>query len=174
VKISPFAAAAAYAVSFVRIALLGGLLLPATVPGSETADCLSVSNAWARATPSGSSVGGAYFTIVNRGKQADTLLAVSSPAAAMVGLHRTTVENGMSRMRSAGQIVIAPGQTVKAEPGGLHVMLMGLKYPLVAGKQVQLVLTFQQAGAITVQVDVQPIGSAAPEGHADPRSQANT
>ena len=59
-------------------------------------------------------------------------------------------------MRPAGQIVIAPGQTVTAEPGGLHVMLTGLKKPLVAGTRVPLVLTFRHAGAITVQVDVHP------------------
>jgi copper(I)-binding protein len=167
VKISPFAAAAAHAVVFVRTTLIGILLFPAAVTGSEAADRLSVSNAWARATPPGSTVGGAYFTIVNHCKQPDTLVAVSSPVADRVELHRTTVENGMSRMRPAGQIVITAGQTMKAGPGGLHVMLLGLKNPLVAGKQVPLVLTFQQAGAITVQVDVQPIGSAAPEGRAD-------
>jgi copper(I)-binding protein len=147
--------------------LIGILLIPAPVTGFETANSLSVSNAWARATPPGSTVGGSFFTIVNRGQQPDTLVAVSSPVAARVELHRTTVENGMSRMRPAGQIVITAGQTVKAGPGGLHVMLLGLKNPLVAGTQVPLVLTFQQAGAITVQVDVQPIGSAAPEGRAD-------
>ncbi len=167
-KISSFAAAAAYAASIFRIALTGVLLIPAAVAGAETAGCLSVSKAWARATPAGIAVGGAYFTIVNRGKQADTLVSLRSPVAAMVELHRTTVENGLSRMRPAGQIVIAPGETVKAEPGGLHVMLMGLKSPLVSGARVPLVLTFQQAGAITVQVQVQAIAAAAHEGRADP------
>lgn len=163
-KISSFAAVAAYAVSFVRIALIGVLFIPAAVTGSETSGRLTVNNAWARATPPGSSVGGAYFTIVNRGQQADTLVSVSSPVAATVEMHRTTIESGLSRMRPAGQIVIAPGQTVKAEPGGLHVMLMGLKSPLVAGTQVPLVLKFQQAGAVTVRVAIQSISSAAHEG----------
>jgi hypothetical protein len=59
-----------------------------------------------------------------------------------------------------------PGQAVKAEPAGLNAMLMGLRNPLVTGKRVPLVLTFQQAGAITAQVDLQSIASAAPKWHA--------
>jgi hypothetical protein len=105
------------------------------------------------------------LTIVNRGTQADTLISLTSPVAAMVELHRTTVENGISRMRPAGQIVIAPGQTVKVQTGALHVMLMELKKPLVAGTKVPLVLQFRQAGAITVQMDVQPVTFAPQEEH---------
>jgi periplasmic copper chaperone A len=125
---------------------------------------LSVSHAWARATPPGVAVGGAYFTIVNGSKQSDTLVSLSTPAAAKAELHRTSVENGVSRMRPAGQIVIAPGRTVKAEPGGLHVMLTGLMNPLTPGMRVPLVLTFRQAGAIPVLVEIQSISSAAHEG----------
>jgi copper(I)-binding protein len=127
---------------------------------------LSVSNAWGRATPAGVAVGAAYFTVVNHGKQSDTLVAVTSPVAATAELHRTSVEGSLARMRPAGQVVITPGQTVKAEPGGLHLMLTGLRKPLVAGSQVPLVLHFRQAGAITVQMDVQPATSAAPDAYA--------
>jgi periplasmic copper chaperone A len=126
---------------------------------------VSVTNAWARATPPGVATGAAYFTIVNRAKHSDTLVSLTTPAAAMAELHQTTVENGLSRMHAAGQIAIAPGQAVKADPGGLHVMLMGLKSPLVAGTKVPLVLTFRHAGAVTVQMDVQPATYVAREAH---------
>jgi len=127
---------------------------------------LIVTNAWARATPAGVDVGGAYFTIINRGRQSDTLLSLASPAASIVQLHRSTMEDGFARMRPAGTVVIAPGQTVAAGPGGLHVMLMELKKPLVSGTRVPLVLTFRQAGAITVQMDVQPATSISHAGNA--------
>jgi copper(I)-binding protein len=117
---------------------------------------LAVTHPWTRPTVGGMSMGVAYFDIENRGRSADTLLAVSSPVADSAELHRSIIEDGMARMRPAGEIVIAPGATVKAEPEGLHVMLHGLKQPLVAGSQVPLTLTFSSAGEITVQLDVRP------------------
>lgn len=133
--------------------------------GSPATGTLTVTGAWARATPPGLTVGGAYFTLVNHGTQPDTLVSISTPVAATAALHRTALENGLSTMRAAGQLTIAPGATLKAEPGGLHVMLMGLKSPLVAGSRVPLTLTFRLAGAITVQVDVQPLNSGSPTGN---------
>ena len=62
----------------------------------------------------------------------------------------------MARMRPAGALVVAPGTTVTAEPGGLHLMLVDLKSPLVAGTSIPLVLEFKSAGAITVQLQVEP------------------
>jgi copper(I)-binding protein len=127
---------------------------------------MSVSQAWIRATPAGVAVGAAYFTVVNHGKQSDTLVAVTSPVATRAELHRTTMESGLARMRPAGQIVLTPGQTVKAEPGSLHLMLTGLGKPLVAGTSVPLVLHFRQAGAITVQMQVLPATFAAHDAYA--------
>lgn len=173
----PFLSAAACTADCARIVLCSVLLATSgTASATTEADTIAgmvkvatpgtliVAHAWARATPPGMTVGGAYFTIVNGSKQPDTLVSLSSPAAAKVEMHRTSVEKGLSRMRPAGQIEIAPGQTVKAEPGGFHVMFLGLKSPLSAGMQVPLVLTFQQAGAITVQVEIQSITSAAHAG----------
>ena len=48
------------------------------------------------------------------------------------------------------------------EPGGIHLMLMGLTAPLKKGESVPLTLTFAKAGAATVQLEVAPIGAAAP------------
>jgi copper(I)-binding protein len=136
---------------------------PAPAPGPGPG--IIVTGAWARAAPQGVAVGAAYFVITNQGRQADTLVSISSPAAATVELHRTTVENGVSRMRPAGQPAIAPGETLKAEPGQLHVMLKGLSHPLVAGTRVPLVLTFRRAGPITVQMDVNPAASISHENY---------
>jgi copper(I)-binding protein len=155
---------AAAGVRIVFVSLLLGI--SGAARSAANASCLTVGNVWGRATPAGVDVGGAYFTIVNRGNQTDTLLSLASPIAATVELHRTTAANGFSRMRPAGQVVIAPGQTVTVEPGALHVMLIGLKTPLVAGTRVPLVLTFRQAGVITVQMDVRPTTSTSHQGHA--------
>lgn len=124
---------------------------------------LKIQHPWSRATPPGMSMGVGYFVIRNEGKRADQLIGASSPRARAVELHRTIEEGGVSRMRPAKVIDIAPGKTVKAEPGGLHLMLIGLKAPLVEGELVPVTLEFKSAGKIEVALKVQSIASTQPE-----------
>jgi periplasmic copper chaperone A len=121
---------------------------------------LVIGHPWSRPTASGVPTGVAYLSITNNGSQQDTLIAASTPAAARVEFHRSTLEAGMARMRPAGAVVVAPNTTITAEPGGLHLMLVDLKSPLVAGTSVPLVLQFESAGSITVQLQVEPQGPA--------------
>lgn len=123
---------------------------------------LWTSPAWARATPPGVSVAAVYVNVTNAGPSADTLLSASSPVAARVELHQSTVEDGMSRMRPVDGLELPPGKVLKIEPGGLHLMLTGLAQPLVAGTPLLLTLQFRKAGAITLQVDVIPLTAPGP------------
>ena len=133
------------------LALLIGACAPQ--PGSPA---IEIRNAWSRPTAEGMPVGVAYFEIVNRGQSPDTLIGAGSPACGRVEFHHTQLEGGMARMRPAGDIVIAPGETVKAGPDGLHLMLMDLKQPLLAGTEIAHTLRFAHAGDITVRVRVDP------------------
>ena len=126
---------------------------------------LVIEHPWSRPTAEGMPMGVAYLAIVNRGKTPEVLRSASTPAAESVEFHRTLIEDGMARMRPAGDIVIAPGATVKAEPEGLHLMLVGLKQPLIAGSMMPLTLTFKHAGAVTVQVKVEPVVAQAEDSH---------
>lgn len=127
---------------------------------------LHVTSAWARATVASTPVAAVYFTLINRGQQADTLLGASSAVAASATLHRSVQSNGMAKMHAAGEIGIAAGQMLKVEPNGLHLMLDGLRQPLAAGTRIPVVLEFRRAGKVTVQVDVVPLGAVAPGGNA--------
>jgi copper(I)-binding protein len=120
---------------------------------------LVIGHPWSRPTASGMPIGVAYLSITNNGPQQDTLISASTPAAARVEIHRSSFEAGMARMRPAGDVVLAPNSTVTAEPGGLHLMLVDLKSPLVAGTSIPLVLQFKSAGSITVQLQVEAPGS---------------
>jgi copper(I)-binding protein len=116
---------------------------------------LVITHPWSPPTAAGRPVGVAYLSITNNGTAPDTLTGVGSTLAASVQMHQTSVSEGMARMRPLTELTIAPGQTVKIEPGGIHLMLMGLKGPLVAGTTLPLTLQFRNAGAITVQVNVE-------------------
>ena len=100
-------------------------------------------------------MGAAYFSITNHGKTPDTLMSASTPAAARVEFHQTSIAGGMARMRPLIEIVIEPGETLKIEPGAIHLMLVELKAPLTEGGSVPLTLQFRAAGALTVQLRIE-------------------
>ena len=116
---------------------------------------LVINHPWARPTVSGMPTGAAYLSITNHGAREDTLISAQTPAALRVEFHRSSFESGMAKMRPASSLVIEPGDTLTAAPGGLHLMLVDLKAPLVAGTSVPLVLTFKDAGAVTVQLKIE-------------------
>lgn len=116
---------------------------------------LTIDHAWARSTAATSQNGAIYLTIHNSGKTADRLLSVQMSNAAMTQIHRSSVENGVMQMREVeGGVAIGAGKTVKFAPGGLHVMLMGLKQPLKPGECLTLKMHFEKAGDSQIKVDV--------------------
>ena len=74
-------------------------------------------------------------------------------------IHETKLEAGQSKMRPHEQLVVAPGATVKLEPGGLHVMLHDLKQPLTVGAQVPLVIELSGGGTVRVTATVRPVSA---------------
>src|SRR5678815_2488028 len=70
---------------------------------------LVIGHPWSRPPPPGMPMGVAYLSITNAGKSADALVAASSPAAARVEFHQTTLSDGVARMRPLTEIAIAPG-----------------------------------------------------------------
>ena len=118
-------------------------------------DAPVVTDAWARATPPGTTVGAAYMTIQG-GKQADRLVEARSDRAAMVHLHSVEEKDGVSKMRAIDAVEIPAGQRVTLAPKSTHVMLMGLDGPLVAGQTFVVTLRFAKAGEQPVTVTVKP------------------
>lgn len=122
--------------------------------GSALAGELSVTNAWSRSTPPGVTIGVAYFTLKNDTGKSDRLLKISSPIASKVQVHRTEILDGLARMREVAVLHVDAGQTLEFAPNGMHVMLMGLKKPLVEGQKFELELQFEVAGPRKVKVTV--------------------
>jgi iron complex outermembrane receptor protein len=139
-----------------RLLLASALLCAATASAHDyTAGKIFIAHPWARPTAPGMPMGVAYFTLENRGATEDALIAASTPAAARVEFHQTTLAEGIARMRPLAQVVLPPGKTVRVEPGGVHAMLVELKHPLEAGRQVPLVLEFREAGRVEVKLNIE-------------------
>jgi copper(I)-binding protein len=124
---------------------------------------LAVSDAYARATIAAAKTGAIYLRIVNSG-EADRLRAAATPAAERAELHLHKNENGVMSMAPVGCLGIPADGTVTFAPGSLHVMLFGLKSPLVEGSEIALTLTFDKAGEVNVKVPVRGIAAGAGAG----------
>ncbi len=125
---------------------------------------LAVANPWSLPAAAGMT-GAGYMAITNSGRAADTLTAVETPVAARVAMHKMSMTGGVMRMDPAGRIAIPAGATTRFAPGGLHLMLLGLKRPLRAGESFPATLVFAQAGRVKVAFDVTAAPPAAPGGH---------
>jgi len=96
----------------------------------------------------------AYMVLRNGTREADRLLRVESDIAQAVELHQTQVENEVMTMRPVEAIEIPAGGEAVLKPGGLHVMLIGLKQPLAVGQKVSLRLVFENAAPQVVEAEV--------------------
>ena len=127
-------------------------------PSFTAPPALSAQDAWIRATP-GVDVAAAYLTLHNGGTQPVVVSGVSSPAAGAAMIHETTLVNGQATMRAHEPLRIAPGETVRFAPGGLHIMLM-LKRPLAPGDEVPLVLQLEGGASLEVTARVRALGDS--------------
>lgn len=101
--------------------------------------------------------GAAYMVIRNAGAEGDRLVAGETNVAEVVEFHEVAEEEGVMAMRPLAEGVEVPaGGEVALEPGGYHVMLVGLTEDLTNGLTFDLTLEFQTAGEVTVPVSVRP------------------
>ena len=132
--------------------LLTAFLLLAPVLGFA-APPLTITAAWARATPPGVTTGAAYLTVTNDGA-ADHLLGASSPAARQVLLHAEVEEHGMQHMRPLESVEVPAHGKVELAPGHTHLMLVDITAPLKPDATIKVTLRFEKAGYLTVDVPV--------------------
>ncbi|BCM25838.1 copper chaperone PCu(A)C [Methyloradius palustris] len=127
---------------------------------------INVHQAWARATAPGQDVGAAYLMIVS--KKDITLVNITTDAAEHTQIHSMTMDNGVMKMRELESLAIPAGKMVNLAPGGMHLMLMGLKKPLKVGGQLALTLQFKdnagKLSSVNIQAPIQA-GVTEPDHH---------
>ena len=153
--------------ALLSLAMLGGAMAgPGQSPvlaADVTVGGLTISGAFARATLPNAPVGGGFLTIVNSGSEADRLIAAATPVAGEVQLHEMKMDGDVMKMAQLPDgIEIPAGATVTLAPGGLHLMFMQLKEPLVEGTRVPVTLTFEKAGTVEVEVEIGGIAAKEP------------
>jgi hypothetical protein len=124
-----------------------------------------VEDPWVRpATLLSEEVGGAtntaaYFLLRNTGARPDRLVGGETDVAASLEIHESRVEDDVMRMRRVDELEVPPDGEVVLQPGGFHVMLLGLRRPLAEGDTILFSLDFQHAGRLDLRIPVRVAGS---------------
>ena len=137
---------------------------PGAAPSPPAAPVLRLAGAWARTGTAGNNTA-VYLTIHNDTAQADVLSGATCDAAETVEVHRSFADGAMMRMAPAGDVEVPANDTVKLEPGGLHVMLIGLRRDLTEGAWLPVTLRFTAAGEVPLVAEVRaaPPPATAPQ-----------
>ncbi|MBL4906143.1 MAG: copper chaperone PCu(A)C [Sneathiella sp.] len=153
-------------IKIARIAAVAGFftislnISTSIVASSEEHASIIVKEAWARARTGKAKVGGAYMIVHNRGREDDRLISVRSNIAERTEIHTTNMTDGVMKMlRLKEGVDVKAGGTIMLEPGSYHVMLLGLKEPVIEGKKFPVTLVFKKAGEIEVMVFVKKAGA---------------
>jgi hypothetical protein len=130
---------------------LAALAAAATVPAE---DVLQVRNARAFSTVPGQRVAAAYMTIESPAPA--RIVSIKSDSAESVQIHVMSMQEGIMRMRRLNHVDLSAGRKVELAPGGVHLMLVGLKHPLRIGGTVDISLTVTRTagGEHTVRLSV--------------------
>lgn len=148
----------------VAAALILLVLSGDTLAHGYSAGPIRVEHPWAAATPRGAAVGAAYMRLVNTGRAPVRLVGATTPAAQRVEIHTMSMDGGVMRMRPmVGGLVVPAGGQVRLAPGGLHLMLINLRGPLLAEDLVPLTLHFD--GGLNVNLELSVEEHAGSHGH---------
>ena len=124
-----------------------------------TASVIQIEDPWVRAVPPNANNSAIFLDLRNESEQLRKLVEVHSEVAERVELHTTKDEDGMLRKQRLEEVPIPALETQSFHPGGIHIMLIGLRSPLEVGGVIELELVYadQSKETISVPVDERPL-----------------
>lgn len=141
------------------VILLTSLLIStmASAMSKEEALQIQVSHPYAREVPPGAMASASFMGLKNTSDHDIYLIQADSNVAKKVELHTHIHDNGVMRMRQVPDIKIPAHGMTMLQPGGFHIMLIGLKQKLVKGQQIQVKLTFKDGSHKTVSMPIKKL-----------------
>ena len=133
------------------------LILGVLISACGAKNGIEVDELWMRPVQQGEN-GAVYFVIHNHSSQADALTGISSDVAEATEIHESQMNADVMQMHPVQSLPLEPDAEVAFEPGGYHVMLVGVQKELKVGDEIQITLHFQKSGdlALTVPVSDMP------------------
>jgi copper(I)-binding protein len=138
--------------------LAAGLALVATASQALAGDVIAM-HAFARATAPTAVNGAAFMVLMNQSDSDLAVVAAQTEVAERAELHTHIKDGGVMKMRHVDQIALPAGQEVVLQPGSFHIMLMGLKAPLVQGEQFALQLELSNGQSLAVSLPIESAGA---------------
>lgn len=132
-----------------------GLPAPSSTSASATtaASQVTVSGTWFKAAKKADMSAG-FAVIRNDGTQPVVIVSAASAVSDMMQLHETVADDSgtMTMRKKEGGFEIPAGGELTLEPGGNHVMFMGLNQDVAAGSDVPLTLTFSDGSSVDLSL----------------------
>ena len=134
------------------LSLFSGILFAATA-----AENMMIVDPYVRAVPPGQTVSACFMQLKNNSSMAHAIVKASSDVAKVVELHTHTHENGMMMMRQVEKMDIPANGETTLQPGGLHIMLIGLHNELKLDQKVSITLEFEDGSEKQIEAPVRKI-----------------
>jgi hypothetical protein len=141
------------------MAMLGSI---SAYAAGECTKTICAEQGWTRATPEGAQTAAIYFSIINQGDAADTLVKASTTVAASAMLHRNTMTRNIAQMDMVANVPLPAHDRVTFGPLGYHVMLTGLKAPLKEGALFPFTLDLASGRHLSFDIHVLGIAARGP------------
>jgi hypothetical protein len=133
---------------------------PVPTPLATPQAALAIADAWVAPTLKGAKVTAGFLTVGNAGTEPDRIVSATSPRAARIELHETTMVGTTAKMRPMKDGIQVPAVgSVELKQGGMHLMFMGIKEPFIEGQTIPATLTFEKGGSIEIVLAVKAQGA---------------
>ncbi len=129
------------------------LVIPSTFAMSAQPELL-IDQAWVQEGPPNARVLAGFMHIKNNSKQTITIISAHSEQFKKIEFHRTVHADGMARMEKQENLTIKPGEVLKLEHGGFHLMLITPVNKLKAGDKVELSMTLSSKTVLPLTLQV--------------------
>lgn len=129
------------------------LALAACGPDQQTT--VTVSDVWGRPSPQAATNAAFYMKLENATSSDDSLTSATIPICTKTELHETTIDDqGVMSMQHINAVSLPKGQRAQLEPGGLHIMCVGLQAELNLGDHIPITLAFTNTGELQVEAEI--------------------
>jgi hypothetical protein len=132
-----------------KLALAVTAAILAASAAQAVSPVVTATGAWSRPAVAGTT-GVGYMTLTNHGREAETVVSITSPLAARVEMHASSMAGGVMSMERRDTVAVPAHGQVVFGPGAYHIMLIGLKSTLKPGDKAPATLTFASGAHLRV------------------------
>ena len=118
-------------------------------------NAIEISNPFINKPFAGANSAAGYLIIRNKYDKEFNLLQVSTTLGRAMLHKTTTTEEGVVKMEHIMKVNIPAGDELIMQPGGIHIMIMGISKPLLVGEEIPATLKFNNEIEIDIEFTVQ-------------------